>query len=259
MRLNLSPARLSFPAIFAACLLALTSCQAATTQGTNTANSSPAAQTTSAATTSAAPAGQPASPAAAAEQPATANVAGAAHAAATGQQAAGNGTAASPAPSSPPKASDPCALLTADDIKSVQGESATQIKPSRRGDSDFAVSQCFYQTPTFTKSVSLELTERGASAKSVREMWKENFARYEEKREAKNARRAKSGKPQAGPPATPVKGVGDEAYWVGTNANGTLYAFKKDRLVRISIGGPDKEADRLRKVKTLAEKALARL
>jgi uncharacterized protein DUF3558 len=220
MRLNLSPARLNFPVFAAACLLALTSCQAATTQSANTANNSAAQQTASAPT--------PAAP-------------------------------ASPASSPAPKASDPCALLTADDIKSVQGEPATQIKPSRREGAEFAVSQCFYQTPTFTKSVSLELTERGASQRDVREMWKELFARYEEKREAKNARRAKSGKPQAGPPATPIKGVGEEAYWIGTNANGTIYAFKKDRLVRISIGGPDKEADRLRKVKALAQKALARL
>ena len=255
MRPNLSPARLRFPAIFAACLLALTSCQAATTQSTNTANNSAATQAANAATTAAAAPAQPsANPAATNATPAAASVAETAHASA-GQQN-GNGAAVSH-----PTAGgvDPCALLTADEIKTVQGESATQLKPSRREGTDFAISQCFYQTPTFTKSVSLELTERGASGKSVREMWKENVARYEEKREAKNARRAKSGKPQAGPPATRVSGVGEEAYWVGTNANGTLYAFKKDRLVRISIGGPDKEADRLRKVKALAQKALARL
>jgi hypothetical protein len=141
----------------------------------------------------------------------------------------------------------------------VQGEAATQIKPSRQEGAEFAVSQCFYQTPTFTKSVSLELTERGASRKDVREFWKERVASYEEKRGAKNERREKSGKPLAGPAATPVKGVGDEAYWIGTSANGTLYALKKDRLLRVSIGGPDREAERLRKVKALAQKALARL
>ena len=234
MRPKLSPARLSLSSFAAACLLALTSCQAATTQSAN----SPAAAPTAGpgATTNAQ---QPASPAVAGQQ---------------------SGNRAEPPSSSPsPKPSDPCALLTADDIKSVQGEAATQIKPSRQPGTEFAVSQCFYQTPTFTKSVSLELTERGAGGKSVREFWQEGVARYEERREAKNVRREKSGKPLAGPAATPVKGVGEEAYWVGTNANGTLYAFKKDRLVRISIGGPDKEADRLRKVKTLAQKALARL
>lgn len=253
MRPTISPARLRFPPFLAACLLALTSCQAAATQGTNSANNSAAAHTANA--TPAAPAAQPATTPApnAAPAPAPANAAESAQAAPAQQNAA--------AVSHPPAtaAADPCALLTADDIKTVQGEAATQIKPSRRDGTAFAVSQCFYQTPTFTKSVSLELTERGTSRKTVREMWKENVARYEEKREAKNARRVKSGKPQAGPPATRVSGVGEEAYWVGTNANGTLYAFKKERLVRISIGGPDREADRLRKVTALAQKALARL
>ena len=154
---------------------------------------------------------------------------------------------------------DPCPLLTSDDIKGVQGEAVSETKPSRRDDPNFRISQCFYTTPTFTKSVSLELTQRGAGDKSVREMWKENFARYENKREAKNERRKKKGKPQAGPAALPVKGIGDEAYWVGTNANGTLYAFKKDSLVRISIGGPGEDAARLRKATTLARKALSRL
>lgn len=154
---------------------------------------------------------------------------------------------------------DPCALLTSDDIKGVQGEAVREMKPSRRDDPDFRISQCFYATPTFTKSVSLELTQQGAGERSVRAFWKENFARAEDKREAKNERRKKSGKPQAGPPARAVKGLGDEAYWVGTNANGTLYAFKKDSLVRISLGGAEEDAARLRKATTLARKALSRL
>ncbi|HLL74917.1 MAG TPA: hypothetical protein VK421_06595, partial [Pyrinomonadaceae bacterium] len=206
-------------------------------------------------------ANRPASPsadtAATPQQPAAATPAAQADAAPQGAQA--NAALPAEAGAASPKRTDPCALLTADDIKSVQGEAATQIKPSRQEGAEFSVSQCFYQTPTFTKSVSLELTERGASRKSVREFWKERVAGYEERREAKNERREKSGKPLAGPASTPVKGVGDEAYWIGTSANGTLYAFKKDALVRVSIGGPDKEAERLRKVKALAQKALARL
>ncbi len=181
-----------------------------------------------------------------------------AHAAGAGGAAAATAAAAA-ADKSADKSADPCGLLTSDDIKGVQGEAVREMKPSRRDDPNFVVSQCFYTTPTFTKSVSLELTQKGASAKSVREMWKENFARYEDKREAKNERRKKSGKPQAGPAARPVKGLGDEAYWVGTNANGTLYAFKKNSLVRISIGGAEEDAARLRKATTLARKALSRL
>ncbi|MCA1566832.1 MAG: hypothetical protein LC803_14550 [Acidobacteria bacterium] len=154
---------------------------------------------------------------------------------------------------------DACALLTSDDIKAVQGEAVKESKPSHRGGTDFAVASCFYATPTFTKSVSLEVTRKGASSRSVREFWKANFAAALDKREQKNERRKKQGKPQAGEPAKPVSGIGDEAYWISTNANSTLYAFKNDTLVRISIGGADKEEARMKKIKTLAERALARL
>ncbi|HEY1402706.1 MAG TPA: hypothetical protein VGB05_01125 [Pyrinomonadaceae bacterium] len=174
----------------------------------------------------------------------------------------GANTAAAPAANTAaPQANafDACALLTSDDIKAVQGEAVKESKPARRGGTDFAVASCFYTTPTFIKSVSLEVTQKGASSQSVREFWKANFAAALDKREQKNERRKKQGKPQAGEPAQPVAGIGDEAYWISTNANSTLYAFKNDTLIRISIGGTDKEEERMKKIKTLAERALARL
>ncbi|HEX9919427.1 MAG TPA: hypothetical protein VGA87_09685 [Pyrinomonadaceae bacterium] len=194
---------------------------------------------------------QPNAPAANANAPAQTTGTNGANAAAPSGAA---GTAAANA-----NAFDVCALLTSDDIKDVQGEAVKESKPSRRGGTDFAVASCFYATPTFTKSVSLEVTQKGASSRSVREFWKANFAAALDKREQKNERRKKQGKPQAGEPARPVSGIGDEAYWISTNANSTLYAFKNDTLVRISIGGMDKEEERMKKIKALAEKALARL
>ncbi len=184
----------------------------------------------------------------------TANINGANTAAAAPAGAANNAAAAPNA-----NAFNACALLTSDDIKAVQGEAVKESKPSHRGGTDFAVASCFYATPTFTKSVSLEVTQKGTSSRSVREFWKANFAAALDKREQKNERRKKQGKPQAGEPAQPVSGIGDEAYWISTNANSTLYAFKNDTLVRISIGGADKEEARMKKIKTLAERALARL
>ncbi|HZG53019.1 MAG TPA: hypothetical protein VEZ40_12865 [Pyrinomonadaceae bacterium] len=180
-----------------------------------------------------------------------------ANAAAAAPSPAGAANNADAAPGA--NAFDVCALLTSDDIKAVQGEAVRESKPARRSGTDFAVNSCFYTTQTFTKSVSLEVTQKGASSQSVREFWKANFAAALDKREQKNERRKKQGKPQAGEPAKPVSGIGDEAYWISTNANSTLYAFKKDTLLRISIGGTDKEEERMKKIKTLAERALARL
>ena len=269
MRLKIPSARLKFSSALTAGLLSayvLAGCQSSASQGANAPNSAAANVAATTAQPPAAPAASPATtdgaaaPAAAASSAphaATTTPAGeSAHAADAG---AGGVAVAPAADKAGDKSADPCALLTSDDIKGVQGEAVSEMKPSRRDDPNFRISQCFYATPTFTKSVSLELTQQGAGDKSVRAFWKENFARAEDKREAKNERRKKSGKPQAGPPARPVKGLGDEAYWVGTNANGTLYAFKKGSLVRISLGGAEEDAARLRKATTLARKALSRL
>jgi hypothetical protein len=180
-----------------------------------------------------------------------------------------NGTNASGAP----KNVDACALLTSDDIKAVQGEAVKDTKPSRHDDASLQVSQCFYTTATFNKSVSLELTA-SADGKSARKIWDERFARAreesgkgeKEREREKRERDKKKTEPRGGgeeeeegaPPA-PIKGLGDEAYWASSRVNGTLYARKGDSFVRVSIGGSDDDATRQRKAKALAGRALARL
>ncbi|HEV2881809.1 MAG TPA: hypothetical protein VGX24_11080 [Pyrinomonadaceae bacterium] len=168
-----------------------------------------------------------------------------------------------------------CSLLTSDDIKAVQGEAVKESKPSRRDGTTFDVASCFYTTPTFTKSVSLEVTRQGTSRQSVHEFWEERVEKSgeeaEREREAERARerkgetkserereREEEREREAKTPRR-LKGIGDEAYWVNTNANSTMYVFKKDTLIRISIGGADKEEERMKKIKSLAERALARL
>ena len=174
-------------------------------------------------------------------------------------------------------AKDACALLTSDDIKAVQGEEIKETKPSQRSDSSFAIAQCFYTTPTFTKSVSLEVTQAmPGSRTSPRAFWRENFTRAAEEGERDKERerdRAKdkdkdkdktgggrgAEEEEKGPPPQRVSGVGDEAYWVNGRVSGALYALKGDRFIRISLGGTDTDAVRQKKARTLAQKALSRL
>lgn len=199
-----------------------------------------------------------------------------------GQTATAPTGATTQATSPAPGIADACALLTSDDIKSVQGEAVQNMKPNRRTDSPLAITQCFYTTPTFTKSVSLEVTERGTSARSVHQFWEENLEHAsedgerereeEERRHRQQAAGEKKGdtekererereeereREKKGPRR--LKGIGDEAFWISTNANSTLYVFKKDTLVRLSIGGTDTEDGRMKRLKALAQKALARL
>jgi hypothetical protein len=118
---------------------------------------------------------------------------------------------------------DACQILTKKEISAVQGESYSEVKltPRDRG------SQCFYQLPTFTKSVSVDVIRGG------------DFERPEE--------------------GVRVRGVGDEAFWAGNKVAGSLYVRKGDAVLRVSVGGPGTEAEKIAKSKRLALKALRRL
>jgi hypothetical protein len=204
-------------------------------------------------------------------------------AAVPGQPAAALPAAATTAPR------DACTLLTSDDIKEVQGEAFKDAKLSQRTDSSFAVAQCFYSMPTFTKSISLELTQAVAGSKtSPRDFWKENFARAaaegerdkdrdrdrgrdkdkdkdkdknkdKDKDKDKDKERGRGGEEEEeGAPPTHVAGVGDDAYWVNSRVSGALYVLKGNSFIRLSLGGADTDEARQKKAKALAQKALAR-
>ena len=128
-----------------------------------------------------------------------------------------------------------CEVLTPADLAAVQGEAYAGTKHSSRG----TTSQCFYQLPSFAKSVSLDLTRDG------RDQWLENF-------DPDNPERKKH-------PPLAVKGIGDEAFWVGGHMAGSLYVRKGDSVLRVSVGGKGTEEEKIAKSKTLAKKALKRL
>ncbi len=237
------------------CALTLAGCNRTTT--TTTTTTAPGGQTTDQtnATTTAQPAASP-------------------QASAPAQSAAAPGQ--TPAAAAP---RDACALLTSDDIREVQGEAIKDAKSTQRADSSFAVAQCFYTTPTFTKSVSLELTQGAGGKTSPRDFWRENFARagregeHEErdrdrdrdkdkgKGKDKDKERGRRGEEEeeGGAPPTRIAGIGDDAYWVNSRVSGALYVLKGDKFIRISLGGADNDAMRQKKARALAQKALARL
>jgi hypothetical protein len=163
---------------------------------------------------------------------------------------------------------DACALLTSDDVKAVQGEPVKDSKASQRSDGALTVSQCFFSTPTFNKSVSLEAT-RGGAGQRARKFWDARFERAREEggkgerereREKKGEKKdERKGEEEEESLPTPVKGIGDEAYWASSHVNGILYVLKGDAFIRVSIGGADDNATRLKKSKALAQKAISRL
>jgi hypothetical protein len=158
----------------------------------------------------------------------------------------------------PPTPRDVCALITLDEIQTVQESPMKEKKSSARADGGLRMSQCFYTATEFSKSVNLALVQRDPdhpSSRSPRDFWKEKFDPYENEEPQKNS----SGEQEKGPPPKKIAGVGDEAYWASNRFGGTLYVLKGDAFISVGIGGTDSEETKIEKSKALAQKALRRL
>lgn len=173
---------------------------------------------------------------------------------------------------------DACALLTSDELKSVQGEVLKEAQRSDRQDGNFIVAQCYYQMPTMANSVVLNVTtaREGAGAPNPRDFWEETFREADEadrkgksererEREKERAQKEKAKErregeeEEEGAPPERVKGLGDEAFWTPSRIGGALYVLKKNQYFRISIGGAGDVNSKLNKSKTLAQKVLQKL
>jgi hypothetical protein len=137
-----------------------------------------------------------------------------------------------------------CALLTAAEILAVQGEAPAQTKASASEDRGVSSEQCFFELPTFARSISLQIT-RG---RGVRVLWRKSFHEKHEDEEGEHA-----------PPKERVRGLGEEAFWVDGPRLGGLYVLRRNAMLRLAIGGAEEKASKLRRLKQLARKALARM
>jgi hypothetical protein len=163
---------------------------------------------------------------------------------------------------------DPCSLLSSAEIQSVQGETVSLTKGDRRQNGPFVISQCFYTLPTYSRSISVDVMQAAGNAKAASEFWDRRFHSVgrdaEEKasnRSVENGsgsnREAEEEKEKARP--QPVSGIGDEAFWAGTQVSGSLYILHGTDIVRISIGGSEDQSVKIDKAKSLGEKVVSRL
>ena len=156
---------------------------------------------------------------------------------------------ASPTPIALKSRVDPCALLTSDELKTVQGEALQTTLPSEREYGEYLIAQCYYQLPTITNSVVVNVTTPKERGKSVKEHWRSTHAEAGREKESED----KESRPER------ISGVGEDAYWEASGIAGALYVLKKDVIFRISVGGASDIKTKLERSKTLAQKALARL
>jgi len=146
-----------------------------------------------------------------------------------------------------------------------------EAQRSDRQDGGFIVSQCYYALPTTSNSVVLNVTLAGESggAVSPRKFWEDTFgkaeregkdkASSEREREKKAKERGAEGEEEEAAPPEKIAGLGDEAFWIASRVGGALYVLKKDLFFRISVGGAGDEKSKLKKSKTLAQRALKRI
>ena len=161
---------------------------------------------------------------------------------------------------------DACALLTRAEIQVVQSEPVEETKPSAQPSVGFVMSQCFYRTATFAKSVSLALAAPDPakpSALTPREFWRKQFQPpdpvEEEKPVAgKATKKAEVEREEELRKPHPIEGLGEEAYWVSSPISGALYVLKGETFLRISVGGVREDSARMEKSKALARAALGR-
>ncbi len=161
---------------------------------------------------------------------------------------------------------DVCALLTSSEMEAVQGEPVKETKPSVQQSGSFLMSQCFFRTATFTKSVSLALATPDSakpSALTPREFWRKQFHPPEPVEEEKPVagkapKKAEVDREEELRKPRPIDGLGEEAYWVGNPISGALYVLKGNSFLRISVGGVREESARIEKSKALARAVVKR-
>lgn len=160
--------------------------------------------------------------------------------------------ASTPAP--PAEPSFACTLLTADEVKAVQGEPFKSTKPSQGSGPGLSVSQCYFELPTPVNSVVLTVTRKasGANAREPIESWRDIFYREHPREKEEEEKEGRKGPEK-------IAGVGDEAFWTGSRVGGALYVLKGNAYLRISVGGAGDQAQKMDRCKALAAAALKRL
>ena len=178
-----------------------------------------------------------------------------------------------PAALATPNVSAACRMLSADDVREVQGEAPQEAQGGEHVAGGLTMSQCFYRLPTFSKSVNIEVLRPapGSSPEVIAEFWRQRFhtsakdeRAREKEEEAERERqkgREKGARAEEEREAKPlrVEGVGEEAYWSGNQITAALSVLGKDAVLRVSIGGPDPQEEKIKKARTLALKILGSL
>ena len=158
-----------------------------------------------------------------------------------------------------------CALLTPAEIEAIQGERVEETKPTVRPSGGLFATQCLFRTPTLNKSVSLFLTASDPLHPvplTARQLWQKQFHSSEVDEEpvaGENKKKLDPQRERESREPRPIRGLGEEAYWVASPVASALYVLKGEMFLRISVGSAGQESERMEKSKALARAVLKRL
>lgn len=143
-----------------------------------------------------------------------------------------------------------CELLSANDVKTVQGKAFEEAKLTTSQQENMIASQCFYRLPSFADSISLTVLRPASASMDAEELW-ETLVEQEGngEKEEEEAERAENH-------ARKISGIGEEAFWSGNQMAGALYVLKGKAVLRISVGGAGTEKTKIAKSRQLAAMAL---
>ncbi|OLB36250.1 MAG: hypothetical protein AUH11_11960 [Acidobacteria bacterium 13_2_20CM_57_17] len=158
-----------------------------------------------------------------------------------------------------------CALLTPAEIEAIQGERVEETKSTVRPSGGLFATQCLFRTPTLNKSVSLFLTASDPLHPvplTARQLWQKQFHSSEVDEEpvaGENKKKLDPERKRESREPCPIRGLGEEAYWVASPVASALYVLKGEMFLRISVGSAGQESERMEKSKALARAVLKRL
>lgn len=156
-------------------------------------------------------------------------------------------------PASPANpADDACALLTSDEIASVQGAPLKNSEQLHLSEGGLFISQCYFAVDGDGKSVSLRIVRKdpGAPGRDPRQAWSESFA------PDKLAALEKSRRDQM---AEKITGLGEEAFYRDAKRGGALYVLKGDAYFRVTIETAEAKPEKVQRLRKLARFILKRL
>ena len=121
-----------------------------------------------------------------------------------------------------------CPLLSAAEVQAVQGEKVSEMKGSERTSDSLSTAQCFYRLPTFSKSVSLEVTRPvGSSTRAAEEFWERRFGAGREAEEREMEAEREMEKKRSGEKGERKEEVGARRRGVGVKTSTRCWSGRR--------------------------------